>query len=290
MITLKDEIFMTKRELEKLKQEFESMNPEQSDDRFKYANKKSEIFILERKLEDLKKQQEENNKQKGKKEIQPINSEENYDFYPDKKALDMLKIKNYDLLKKDLSIKRLGVAPIIGSCQEDPVNTYGVKDNRGTYRLTIRANNDSEKDLDASVQVTFDMDKFFNHEMDNRIRVINGFIKDFTGSPINFIITDSGLTSITFGRIGRNDLSFTERGTLDFDKYLNNVFIIPNRNIAFLGYEIQKKTFYLDFANGCIEKINPPKMEIVKQKKFKNFPELNSYNITIRDRILNLEK
>lgn len=290
MITLKDEIFMTGRELEKLKQEFDEMKPGQSDDRFKYANKKSEIYILERKLEDLKKQQEENDKQKGKKEIQPINSEENYDFYPDKKALDILKIKNYDLLKKDLSIKRLGVAPIIGSCLEDPVNTYAVKDNRGTYRLTIRSDNNLEKDLNSSVQVTFDMDKFFSHEMDNRIRVINGFIKDFTGSPINFIITDSGLTSVSFGRIGGSDLRFNERNTLDFDKYLDSVFIIPNRNIAYLGYEIQKKIFYLDFANGCIDKINPPKMKIVKQKNFKNFPELISYNITIRDRIVNLEK
>ena len=56
MLTVDDELLMTKKEIKRLEDELSSMDPKSPDNRFKYANKKSELASMERKLENLEEQ------------------------------------------------------------------------------------------------------------------------------------------------------------------------------------------------------------------------------------------
>ena len=57
MIYIKDEIFMLEKEIKKLENELNLMDPNNPDNRFKYPSKISELNILKRKLEKLKEEQ-----------------------------------------------------------------------------------------------------------------------------------------------------------------------------------------------------------------------------------------
>ena len=62
MLTIKDEIFMIEKSIERLSEEIEGIDKTNQDYRFKYANLKSELEVLKQKLEKLILQLQEENK------------------------------------------------------------------------------------------------------------------------------------------------------------------------------------------------------------------------------------
>ena len=62
VLTIKDEIFMIEKSIERLSEEIEGIDKTNQDYRFKYANLKSELEVLKQKLEKLILQLQEENK------------------------------------------------------------------------------------------------------------------------------------------------------------------------------------------------------------------------------------
>lgn len=303
MLSTIDEIRMVRLEIKKKKEELEGIDPTLPENRFKYPNKKSELSCLEKKLESLEKRKKKEVEQNEKdfqglgsqivrdnflNSIPPVVGDERFKDYPNKRALDEYRRIHYELLKKDVSIEYLDKRPLFATKNPILAESYEIKEKFPIlFKLMIKSDDNSlEKDENASVSATILTDTLLKEDCGKSVKSVMSFMREYTGSPLNFIISDKRLKEVTFGTISNKEIGKNEEGLLEYYQFLIKLLYGSSNNLVYLGHEIISKSNYSEFIRSTREIIIPSEERIVTSNPSMTEAEITTLNERIKQKIL----
>ncbi|MBR4672786.1 MAG: hypothetical protein IKO78_06300 [Bacilli bacterium] len=292
MLTIADKIRMIEKEIERLSQELENMDPKDPDNRFKYANKQSELNIQRRKLEEfIEKQNQENSQMertKTGKFITPFAGDDRYKKYTNKNALDIFRIAYYKELGKDATIADIGQKGFFDSLSPMSAYFYHIKDDEPvSYKLVIKTEQEHlSKDNNASVGTIISTDCLFSEAADGNMRVATNFMTQYTGSPINLIISDNKLKQITFARISDHDMGKKNNGEKDYYGFFERLYDGESHNVVFISPDLTRNASQADVIGAANDFVLPTRRKIAEENGFKDVNKLLLFNGKIKKKVL----
>ncbi len=297
MLTIVDEIRMLEREIDSANKELDKMDPNDPDNRFKYANKKSEINHLYSKLYNLRQRQKDEKEKdypfdprapKKQKMAAPYAGDIRYHDYPNKNALDRFRLMHYDVFQKDVYIENFGEEPMFSSTSPMISKSYFIRDNYPiTYRLMFRSINDGlEINPDASIAASIPTEILLSENADKNIKTIVNFMKQYTGSPINFIVSDHKIKHVTFAHLNDSEFSRTANGKKAYYDLLRNILEGNPNNVIYIGHELTLGASDYDVINVANDFAVPSRKITIKESGIPTEERLKAYNDMIKEKIL----
>ena len=303
MLTIVDEIRMTEREIDRVNRELGEMDPKDEANRFKYPSKQSELNILYRRLDELReKQKQENEKNKGNAQAfneqikraktgmfaVPAVGDERYKGYENKSALDIFRTAYFKELRKDASIADIGSRNFFDCISPMSACFYNIKDGETiSYRLMIRTEHEQlSKDENASIGAIISTDGLFNEATSGNMRVVTNFMTQYTGSPINLIISDNKLKEITFARISDHDMGKNNQGQKDYYGFFQRMYDGGKHNVVFISPDLTRNASQSDVIGVATEFVLPQRRKIVEENGFRNVNNLLLFNGKIKKKVL----
>ena len=281
MRTTKDEINMTKRELDLVREKLRTFDRKNPEYRFKWAIINSEKEAIERKLEDLYNRLQEEYKNGT---YIPCVGDERYDIFPNKRAIDTLRIKHYDLFGNDPSITYCDNSPMFDdSSLLVSANVYKIKESIPFKLKIYGGGKDTESCPEASILATFSKNHFKLAEIDKYVGLVASFIKEYTDKQINFIYTDVLLDEVHFAKI--DDSLYSFNGQKRYYQFFYNLFNNLGRNIVYIG-DSMKDGVPLEEVNGVCQDFINPSREIIARNQDMTLEELEEINEEVRKKVL----
>lgn len=169
----------------------------------------------------------------------PEIGDKKYSNYPNKQMIDTLRLLYYERYGIDPNINYNGCHNMFDNSLPILSNVYKVKENV-PYEFRIKSSdNSSLYDPSASILTTIPTESFLDDKNEPLIELMVNYMNEYTNKPINLIFSNSDFKNISFARIDNKELIHLD-GFVDYYHFFVNMFDGFNRNIIYIGPELQK--------------------------------------------------
>ena len=281
MLTIDDEITMTKLRINRIKEDLEVLDANDENNRFKIPNKQSQIAFLERKIEELEKRKNQ------KREIiqQPFIGDDRYKKFPNKTLLDHFRIPYYQLFKKDPSISY--ITEDIAMFNDDSLRVYADKyliRGEFPFKLMIsEADKTIMPNINTSIGVNFKKEYLSRSDANLYLSLMADFIRKCTSQDINLILESATSKECTIAFI--SDIDFYNVTKKEYYQFFHDLCDNLARNIIYIGSTLKNGATEEEIESVETEYVQIQQQQIAKHRGITE-QELKKANEETKQKIL----